>query len=150
MKKTPNVIEYGPGDITYHYNDTPHYRLHQPQSPILEMWTNQYEIFEKKVGKELNNMFDILIVSGCIANVFALRSKIISNIIIFAATARLIYSGFCLYNFSQMNKFKYAIIWYEELKKYEEMYPEEKSIFDNENLKGISKRKLEKRVNVVC
>ncbi|MCI9083984.1 MAG: hypothetical protein HFH46_00005 [Bacilli bacterium] len=46
-------------------------------------------------------------------------------------------------------KFEYAILNYQDLKRYEELHPTEKSVINNKTLKGISKRKMKKRVESV-
>jgi len=45
------------------------------------------------------------------------------------------------------SKFHQAIIHYDELKKYETLYPNKKKITNNPELKGVSKRKILKRAN---
>lgn len=46
----------------------------------------------------------------------------------------------------KQRKYKYAIIHYNDLKEYENIYPEDTSIINSPKLKGITKIRMKRRV----
>lgn len=151
MVESNNVIEYGPGDITYIGAS---YKLSEPESPIVEMWTKHYNELSNWLedNKKTRKKISIILwanVGLAVTNLVIFSNPIINTIVYGVCGLGLLKSGRDFYKFGKRDKFKLAITYFPELKKYEELYPEEKSIINNPNLKGVSKRKILKRKNAI-
>ncbi|MCI9083985.1 MAG: hypothetical protein HFH46_00010 [Bacilli bacterium] len=57
--------------------------------------------------------------------------------------------GFSLIKSYKKSKFKFAIAHFQDLARYEELDPEDKSIMNNPDLKGITKIRLKRRVEAM-
>ena len=76
-----------------------------------------------------------------------LKQPAITGLVILAGLGISVIEAHKQYNISKEQTFKEAIFNYDELKKYEENNPEKDKITENKTLKGISKRKILKRLN---
>ncbi|MCI9585907.1 MAG: hypothetical protein HFH45_04660 [Bacilli bacterium] len=150
MKEQNNIIEIGSGDIAYVY-DNPRYKLQDPESPITKMWTEQYKHLLETENRSILCPETKFIFACCgisIINNHLMHIPYIHGIIMLGSIAALA-KQFYAPSYRKHEKFEYAILNYQDLKRYEELHPTEKSVINNKTLKGISKRKMKKRVESV-
>ncbi len=156
MKIENDVIEYGPGDISYLPKKG--FKLQEPESPIIEMWTEEMEKLEKIESAVTKGTVRIIIVAAGLSVIDVINGCTINNSVISTVTDLLsmINMYYALWNFgnycfklSKRHKFKTALLYYHDLKEYEKRYSEEPSIINNPTLKGISRKKILKRVDKV-
>lgn len=57
--------------------------------------------------------------------------------------------GFSLIRIYKKSKFKFAITHFQDLAEYEEIEPEDKSIINNPDLKGVTKTLMKRRVEAM-
>ena len=151
------IVEYGPGDITYFYNEKGNgsqYKVSKPESPIIEIWLTELDRLGEVVDKiDENNKKVALTIGGlCVTSMInsqAIHSSDLAIGLLGLISASLItfvgQKAYRRYALKKSDKIDTAIFHYQDLKKYEEIYPEEKRVTNNEKLKGISKDKILKR-----
>ncbi len=126
------------------------HKINKKDNEIIKAWINKELEFhsqnqELKEDKTSRNLA-ITTAGFAILNVI-LKQPAITGLVILAGLGISVIEAHKQYNISKEQTFKEAIFNYDELKKYEENNPEKDKITENKTLKGISKRKILKRLN---
>lgn len=156
MEIDHDVIEYGPGDISYLPKKG--FKLQEPESPIIEMWTEEVEKLEKIESAVTKGTLRVIIAVAGLSVIDVINGITINNYVIstgkdLLSTINMFYAFWNLENYcfklSKRHKFETALLHYHDLKEYETRYPEELSVINNPTLKGVSVKKILKRVDKV-
>ena len=110
-------------------------------SKELELHVKNQELKEDKTPRNLA----ITSVGLALLNT-VLKQPVITGLVIFAGLGIGAIEAHKQYRLSKEQTFKTAIFHYDELKEYEENHPEIDQITKNKSLKGVSKRKILKRL----
>jgi len=126
------------------------FKIKHQNIPIIKAWIKKEQFLSLKNNcrekKELNiiKLAAITAIAGT-ANI-VIKSPVLSGVI--AITSIYIGKEACktLHLIKEEEKFNQAIFGYDKLKEYEELHPKAEKITENEDLKGITKSKILKRV----
>lgn len=129
------------------------FKIKHQNIPIVKAWIKKEQLLASENNHRRKKDLNIIKLAAATAIVGTantlIKNPILSGII--AITS--IYIGKEAYKSTHLQKeekkFNTAIFNYEDLKEYEKLYPKDEKITENEDLKGITKSKILKRVRKV-